>query len=106
MILKLKDWPPKADFSEIMPSRFVNLLQALPLPEYTHRDGVYNLASCLPDYFLRPDLGPKMYNAYGSALHPLVGSTNLHLDISDAINMILYVGVPTDDRENHESGID
>lgn len=105
MILKLKDWPPKADFSEIMPTRFADLLNALPLAEYTHREGVYNLASFLPDYFLRPDLGPKMYNAYGSALHPHIGSTNLHLDISDAINMILYVGVPIDDTARHEAGL-
>lgn len=37
----------------------------LPLPEYTKRDGRLNLASRLPNFFVRPDLGPKMYNAYG-----------------------------------------
>lgn len=37
----------------------------IPLPEYTRRDGKLNLASRLPNYFVRPDLGPKMYNAYG-----------------------------------------
>lgn len=104
MILKLKDWPPTEDFSEMLPTRFKDLLQGLPLPEYTDRSGVFNLASRLPDFFVRPDLGPKMYNAYGSALHPLVGSTNLHLDVSDAVNLILYVGIPTDDSEDHEAG--
>lgn len=91
------------DFSEMLPTRFEDLLQGLPLPEYTHRTGVFNIASRLPDYFVRPDLGPKMYNAYGSALHPMVGSTNLHLDISDAVNLILYVGIPMDDTEDHEA---
>lgn len=37
----------------------------LPLPEYTKRDGRLNLAARLPNFFVRPDLGPKMYNAYG-----------------------------------------
>lgn len=104
MILKLKDWPPTEDFSEVLPGRFKDLLQGLPLPEYTDRTGVFNLVSRLPEYFVRPDLGPKMYNAYGSALHPMVGSTNLHLDISDAVNLILYVGIPRDDTKDHEAG--
>lgn len=40
-------------------------MENLPLPEYTKRDGRLNLASRLPNFFVRPDLGPKMYNAYG-----------------------------------------
>lgn len=104
MILKLKDWPPTADFSELLPSRFEDLLRSLPMPEYTHRTGVFNLVSRLPEFFVRPDLGPKMYNAYGSALYPQVGSTNLHLDVSDAVNLILYVGIPKDDKDDHEAG--
>ena len=104
MILKLKDWPPTEDFSDMQPKRFGNLMHALPLPEYTHRNGVFNLASRLPDFFVRPDLGPKMYNAYGSALHPKEGTTNLHLDMSDAVNCMVYVGVPTDDTYNHREG--
>ena len=46
-------------------SRFDDLMDNLPLPEYTKRDGRLNLASRLPNFFVRPDLGPKMYNAYG-----------------------------------------
>lgn len=46
-------------------SRFDDLMANIPLPEYTRRDGKLNLASRLPNYFVRPDLGPKMYNAYG-----------------------------------------
>jgi lysine-specific demethylase 3 len=37
MLLKLKDWPPGDDFSDIMPNHFDDLMQALPLPEYTHK---------------------------------------------------------------------
>ncbi|GAB6031424.1 hypothetical protein CHUAL_009201 [Chamberlinius hualienensis] len=96
MLLKLKDWPPGDDFSEMLPSRFEDLMKALPLPEYTHRNGLLNIAGRLPECFVRPDLGPKMYNAYGSAMHPDKGTTNLHLDISDAVNVMVYVGIPKD----------
>lgn len=46
-------------------TRFDDLMDNLPLPEYTKRDGRLNLAARLPNFFVRPDLGPKMYNAYG-----------------------------------------
>jgi len=104
MILKLKDWPASEDFAEMLPEWFTNLLQALPLPEYTDRAGSLNLASRLPGFFVRPDLGPKMYNAYGSALSPQTGSTNLHLDISDAVNLMVYVGIPWDEKEKQVKG--
>ena len=105
LILKLKDWPPTEDFSEQLPNHFKDLLEGLPLPEYTHRNGVYNLASRLPEFFVKPDLGPKMYNAYGSALFPKEGTTNLHLDVSDAANVLVYVGVPDDDQLDHKKGM-
>lgn len=106
MLLKLKDWPPGEDFAELLPSRFTDLMKVLPLSEYTHRNGRLNLASRLPNCFVRPDLGPKMYNAYGSALHPNKGTTNLHLDISDAVNVMVYVGIPKDaDSDEHVKGM-
>jgi hypothetical protein len=43
-------------------------MNALPLPEYTLRDAKLNMAASLPDFFVKPDLGPKMYNAYGMYL--------------------------------------
>ncbi|XP_050081750.1 lysine-specific demethylase 3A-A [Anopheles aquasalis] len=100
MMLKLKDWPPGDDFAEMMPTRFYDLMKSLPLAEYTRREGRLNLASRLCSFFVRPDLGPKMYSAYGSALHPNKGTTNLHLDISDAVNVMVYVGVPSDVRRD------
>ena len=105
MLLKLKDWPPGEDFAEMLPSRFKDLMSCLPLTEYTHRDGRLNLAARLPDNFVKPDLGPKMYIAYGSGVHLDKGTTNLHLDISDAVNLMVYVGVPKDcDNADHHKG--
>ncbi|XP_006028705.1 lysine-specific demethylase 3A isoform X1 [Alligator sinensis] len=96
MVLKLKDWPPGEDFRDMMPSRFDDLMTNIPLPEYTRRGGKLNLASRLPNYFVRPDLGPKMYNAYGliTPEDRKYGTTNLHLDVSDAANVMVYVGIP------------
>ncbi|XP_051514109.1 lysine-specific demethylase 3B-like isoform X3 [Myxocyprinus asiaticus] len=101
MVLKLKDWPPGEDFRDMMPTRFDDLMDNLPLPEYTKRDGRLNLASRLPNFFVRPDLGPKMYNAYGliSTEDRKVGTTNLHLDVSDAVNVMVYVGIPEGDGD-------
>ncbi|KAL0974001.1 hypothetical protein UPYG_G00214130 [Umbra pygmaea] len=102
MVLKLKDWPPGEDFRDMMPTRFDDLMENLPLPEYTKRDGRLNLASRLPDFFVRPDLGPKMYNAYGltETEDRSVGTTNLHLDVSDAVNVMVYVGIPEVEGEH------
>ena len=98
MILKLKDWPTVEDFLESMPKRFSSLMDALPLHEYTSRTGIFNLASYLPSFFARPDLGPKMYSAYGWATESSweQGTTNLHIDMSDATNLMIYVGIPED----------
>uniref|UniRef100_A0A6Q2YX32 Lysine-specific demethylase n=1 Tax=Esox lucius TaxID=8010 RepID=A0A6Q2YX32_ESOLU len=102
MVLKLKDWPPGEDFRDMMPTRFEDLMENLPLPEYTKRDGRLNLASRLPNFFVRPDLGPKMYNAYGliETEDRSVGTTNLHLDVSDAVNVMVYVGIPEAEGEH------
>lgn len=104
-ILKLKDWPPNAEFRDMLPLWFDDLMQALPLPEYTRYDGSRNLASRLPEFYVRPDLGPKMYCAYGSVLHPDKGTTNLHLDMSDAVNVMIYVGVARKDNKPIETHI-
>ncbi|XP_050437572.1 lysine-specific demethylase 3A-B [Adelges cooleyi] len=101
MLLKLKDWPPSADFAETLPDRFQDLMNSLPLKEYTHRNGKFNLASRLPEGFVRPDLGPKMYTAYGNAgtKCKLLGTTNLHLDISDAVNVMVFVSITKNCKE-------
>ncbi|XP_056410279.1 lysine-specific demethylase 3A [Hyla sarda] len=104
MVLKLKDWPPGEDFRDMMPSRFEDLMNNIPLPEYTRREGKLNLAARLPTYFVRPDLGPKMYNAYGliTPEDRKFGTTNLHLDISDAANVMVYVGIPKDEGDQEQ----
>ena len=96
MLLKLKDWPPDGDIAENLPKRYQDLIKNFPIPSYTLREGKLNLASYMPDWFLKPELGPKMYIAYGNALYSARASTNLHLDMSDAVNLLVYVGLPDD----------
>ena len=111
MMLKLKDWPPDQDFQAKMPEYFEDLMQALPFPQYTRRDGVLNLAKYFPRQYVPPDLGPKMYNAYGQhanwrGMDPSVkkgGHTNLHCDVSDAVNVMADVGFD-DEAEYNEFG--
>ena len=102
MLLKLKDWPDNDDIASYIPKRFHDLVHDFPIQPYTLREGNLNLASYIPDYFLKPELGPKMYIAYGNALYANKASTNLHLDMSDAVNLLVYVGIPsdTDHQEN------
>ncbi|KAJ2710414.1 hypothetical protein H4R19_003754 [Coemansia spiralis] len=90
-ILKLKDWPPADDFQTRLPNHFARFMAALPFPEYTQRRGQFNMASRLPAEFVPPDLGPKMYCAYGSSdAEGGVGTTNLHCDMADAVNVMAY----------------
>ena len=71
------------------------------------RTGDFNLARSIPDFFVRPDLGPKMYLAYGNALYSGTGTTNLHIDMSDACNCLVYVGLPNDGSrgEHYQEGL-
>ncbi|CAZ80291.1 unnamed protein product [Tuber melanosporum] len=103
--LKLKDWPPESDFKDEFPNLFADFERALPFPEYTNRDASLNLVSRLPADWTKPDLGPKMYNAYpapdfipvkNGPPNPVKGTTNLHFDMTDAVNILVHQsGGPT-----------
>ncbi|XP_059964883.1 probable JmjC domain-containing histone demethylation protein 2C isoform X2 [Mesoplodon densirostris] len=95
VVLKLKDCPSGEDFKTMMPARYEDLLKSLPLPEYCNPEGKFNLASHLPGFFVRPDLGPRLCSAYGvaSAKDHDIGTTNLHVEVSDVVNILVYVGI-------------
>ena len=107
MILKLKDWPPGEEFADALPEQFRDLISCIPMPEYTTHEGSRNLAGRFPRSFgLVPDLGPKMYTAYGLASDSK-GTTNLHLDMSDAVNVMVYVATlkSKEDERNHQKNV-
>ncbi|XP_004858311.1 probable JmjC domain-containing histone demethylation protein 2C isoform X2 [Heterocephalus glaber] len=95
VVLKLKDCPSGEDFKTMMPTRYEDLLKNLPLPEYCNPEGKFNLASHLPGFFVRPDLGPRLCSAYGvaAAKDHDIGTTNLHIEVSDVVNILVYVGI-------------
>lgn len=71
-------------------------MKNLPVNPYTNRTGDLNIVKYLPMCIIHPDLGPKGYFAYGSPYYLKEGTTNLHLDISDACNVMCYIGFPRD----------
>jgi len=94
---KLKDWPPSIDFKTAFPELFDDFNRATPVPNYVRRDGVLNIASHFPSNAVSPDLGPKMYNAMASfESQGSKGTTRLHMDMADAVNIMLF-SAPTPD---------
>ncbi|PKA62760.1 lysine-specific demethylase 3 [Apostasia shenzhenica] len=105
-MLKLKDWPPSSSFEERLPRHGAEFLAAIPFQEYSSpRDGLLNLAVMLPEGFLRPDLGPKTYIAYGFDRELGRGDsvTKLHCDMSDAINDKQDVKISSNSHEGNNS---
>ncbi|KAJ7029090.1 Clavaminate synthase-like protein [Mycena alexandri] len=99
--LKLKDWPPQSSFSSEFPQHYDNFQRAVPLPNFVRRDGVLNISSRFPEKCVPPDLGPKMYNAHGNPAgtgRGSQGSTKLHMDMADALNIMTYAGPQKNER--------
>ncbi|KAI7735919.1 hypothetical protein M8C21_031185, partial [Ambrosia artemisiifolia] len=93
-MLKLKDFPPNDKFDDILPRHCDEFIKALPFREYTDpKAGFLNLAANLPPSYIKPDLGPKAYIACGMAQELERGNsvTNLHCDMSDAVNILAHI---------------
>ncbi|KAG6816878.1 hypothetical protein H0H87_002199, partial [Tephrocybe sp. NHM501043] len=96
-VWKLKDWPPSTDFRKAFPELWEDFGNAVPVPSYVRRDGVLNLASHFPDDTIAPDIGPKMYNAMATTQEAgSKGSTRLHMDMADAVNIMTYAAPASD----------
>ncbi|XP_056101841.1 probable JmjC domain-containing histone demethylation protein 2C isoform X2 [Rhinichthys klamathensis goyatoka] len=95
VVYRLKDWPSGEEFMALMPSRYDDLMKNLPMPEYSDPEGNLNLASHLPSFFVRPDLGPRLCCAYGVAASQEqdFGTASLHMEVSDIVSVLVYVGV-------------
>ncbi|KAA1480188.1 hypothetical protein DENSPDRAFT_760313, partial [Dentipellis sp. KUC8613] len=92
--LKLKDWPPTEHLKTRYGQHYDSFKLAVPFPDLTRPDGVLNLAAHFPDNMISPDLGPKLYSAYGTVddgSHH--GSTRLHKDVTDAVNVMTHASV-------------
>lgn len=89
-VLKVKDWPPNQDLKNKLPGLYEDFMRTVPAPEYCSATGYLNLANRLPEEYVPPDLGPKLFISYGSDLKGKTGKTNLHCDITDAVNVMYY----------------
>ncbi|XP_024081835.1 uncharacterized protein LOC106670702 isoform X2 [Cimex lectularius] len=89
---KLKDYPSTSDLKDVFPRRYADFAENAPMTAFTHRHGNLNLADHLPPAYVRPDLGPKLYVAYSTLnkLNKEHSSTNLHLDLTDAVNIMTF----------------
>lgn len=86
-----QDWPPAAEMQASFPDLYEDFNEFVPMPDYTRRDGCKNLSSLFAKNANAPDLGPKMYIAWpGEHRAGGQGTTKLHMDIADAVNVLLY----------------
>ncbi|KAJ9072026.1 hypothetical protein DSO57_1031439 [Entomophthora muscae] len=96
--LKIKDFPQTQRFADVLPCLYSDFLERLPLQKYMRYDGPLNLVSLLPTHtHIVPDLGPKMYAAYAGKTAARTGTTQLHLDPADAINVMQFMAGPSDE---------
>ncbi|CAN8308833.1 unnamed protein product [Cochlearia groenlandica] len=92
-LLKLKDCPPSNLFEQRLPRHNAEFISALPFFDYTdQKSGVLNLATRLPERYMKPNLGPKTDIAYGfpEELDRGDSVTKLHCDIADTVNVLTH----------------
>ncbi|KTG04144.1 hypothetical protein cypCar_00003871 [Cyprinus carpio] len=107
VVYRLKDWPSGEEFLALMPARYHDVMKSLPVPEYTDPEAHLNLASHLPSFFIRPDLGPRLCCAHGVTTCPEqdFGTSNLHVEISDTMSILVYVGVAKGNGASSKAGV-
>lgn len=89
---KLKDWPPKHHMLKKFRELVDALQEAVPFKDTTLLNGRLNLAAYYPSNGIKPDLGPKLYNAGPASTQ---GTTRLHMDWTDTCNIMPWAAEPT-----------
>ncbi|KAI0710348.1 hypothetical protein C8T65DRAFT_557686, partial [Cerioporus squamosus] len=92
---KLKDWPTQQDFKSACEQLYVGFCSSVPCPDLVCPNGIFNLAAHSPTNYVAPDLGPKIYAA--PAAKPGTATTKLHMDVTDAANLMVWSSASTGD---------
>mmetsp|Transcript_45761 Transcript_45761/g.118268 ORF Transcript_45761/g.118268 Transcript_45761/m.118268 type:complete len:572 (-) Transcript_45761:306-2021(-) len=94
-VLRLKDWPTDCRLREKYPKLAKDFDNRVPFSDWTASDGLLNIATyhtCTS--FANTDLGPKLYASFEAERdgkgNVLNGFTGLHLDLSDAMNIMTF----------------
>ncbi|XP_059821190.1 probable JmjC domain-containing histone demethylation protein 2C isoform X3 [Hypanus sabinus] len=105
-ILRLDYCASEKEFCEQMPAQFEELHRSLPLPEYTRNDGKLNLVSRFPEDTAKSQLELRVCSVYGLSLDDgNKGSTNLHLELTDTLHILVHTEPPKEDRDTLEKAI-
>ncbi|KAJ1882622.1 hypothetical protein LPJ57_000789 [Coemansia sp. RSA 486] len=89
-----KEPQDRAEASIFLKQKLDEVIQKLPFPQYTSRDGTLNLVNRLPGLYARPSLDPELQLAYGTCD---VGSRdNLRCEVSDMVNVLVFASSKQD----------
>ncbi|KAI0703523.1 hypothetical protein C8T65DRAFT_709242 [Cerioporus squamosus] len=91
----LKDWPTQQDFKSACKTLYDGFCLSVPCPDLVCPNGILNLAGHSPTNYVAPDLGPKLYAA--PAAKSGTATTKLHMDITDAANLMVWSAASTGD---------
>ncbi|KAI0715465.1 hypothetical protein C8T65DRAFT_643779 [Cerioporus squamosus] len=89
---KIKDWPEERNFKSACPELYEAFCKSIPCPDIACPNGILNLAGHCVANHIAPDLGPKLYVA--PAAQPGTATTKLHMDITDAVNLMVWSAAP------------
>lgn len=92
LVLRLESWPLQSEeFSDTLPGHLSDIMKNIPMPSYTLKNGSKNLATLLPDVFVRPDLGPRtiFIQGLGAKMAKDNCSVNLHEEAADSVTLLL-----------------
>ncbi|KAF9169832.1 hypothetical protein BGX21_009421 [Mortierella sp. AD011] len=91
---RMMEWPSEP-FQDVFEDLFADLLNALPLPDYTKLRGVFNLVRYFPIGQIGVDLSPKLYPSQGLGPNCLdYGSIPISCELSDSIYICVYTNPP------------
>lgn len=89
-LVQFKDWPLSDDWTGALNEHYLDLRQALPFHCYTQANGLFNLASHLPEFFPQPDLITRIIVGHGNVAQNQVTLSKLQRNPVDFVNIVMH----------------